>query len=482
MLDFRPAGYVIGLLILALGAAMCAPALVDVAYGSAHWRAFAVSGGVTVFVGGAMAGACRDQRREGLSIQQAFLLTTLAWLALPVFGALPFVFGAPQARYVDAFFEAMSGLTTTGSTVFSELEKMPKGILLWRGMLQWFGGVGIVVFAMAFLPTLKVGGMQLFKSESFDTFGKILPRAAEIAQSISWIYLSLTAACLIAYLAAGMDAIDATVHAMTTIATGGFANSDASFAIYGAGAEYVAVVFMILAALPFVRYVQIMAGTARPLWIDPQVRAFIATAIGAVAMMALYRSLTTSGLTEEIFRKSLFNTVSILTGTGYASADYGLWGSFPVTLMFLLGLIGGCAGSTACSIKVFRYQVLFAAVATQIRRLHMPNGVFTPRFAGRPIEDDVISSVMSFLFFFFITFGLCAVTLSMIGLDLVTAISGAATAIANVGPGLGPEIGPAGNFGGLPDSAKWVLALTMLVGRLELLAVFVLFTPAFWRV
>lgn len=481
MIDFRPAGYVIGLLILALGFAMAAPALVDAASGSGHWRAFAVSAGVSVFIGGAMAGSCRERVQEGLSIQQAFLLTTLAWLALPVFGALPFVFGEPQARYVDAFFEAMSGLTTTGSTAFSRLETMPEGLLLWRGMLQWFGGVGIVVFAMAFLPTLKVGGMQLFKSESFDTFGKILPRAAEIARSISWIYLSLTAACLIAYTIAGMTPLDATVHAMTTIATGGFANTDASFAVYGAASEYVAVVFMLLAALPFVRYVQIMAGTAKPLLVDPQVRAFIVTVAIAVTMMALYRTLDGSGFSEPLFRKSLFNTVSILTGTGYASADYGAWGAFPVTLLFLLGLVGGCAGSTACSVKVFRYQVLFAAVATQIRKLHMPNGVFTPRYAGRPIEDEVISSVMSYLFFFFITFGMCAVTLSMIGLEPITAISGAATAIANVGPGLGPEIGPSGNFSGLPDSAKWVLAFTMLLGRLEILAVFVLFTPAFWR-
>ena len=460
---------------------MAAPAFVDASRGSDNWAAFAVSGGLTVFVGGALAGACRDQRREGLSIQQTFFLTTLSWLALPTLGALPFVFGAPEARYVDGFFEAMSGLTTTGSTVFVDIDALPRSVLLWRGMLQWFGGVGIVVFAMAFLPTLKVGGMQLFKSESFDTFGKILPRAAEIAQSISLIYLALTAACAVAYATTGMDAFDALVHAMTTIATGGFANSDLSFGAYGAAAEYVAVVFMLLAALPFVRFVQILAGSARPLLIDPQVRAFFATAFIAVSVMAFYRATSDGAFDEEIFRKSLFNVVSILTGTGYASADYGAWGAFPVAFFFLIGLIGGCAGSTACSIKVFRYQVLFAAASSQIKRLHSPNGVFTARYAGRPIDEEVISSVMAFLFFFFITFGVAAVTLSMIGLEPITAISGAATAIANVGPGLGPEIGPSGTFAGLPDAAKWVLAAVMLIGRLELLAVFVFFTPAFWR-
>lgn len=481
MLDPRPVGYVIGLLVLALGVAMGAPALADIAAGNPNWRGFLLAAGFTVFIGGALTTTCSDRRRQGLSLQQTFLLTTGAWLALPVFGALPFWFGAPNAPYVDAFFEAMSGLTTTGSTVFTGLDDMPQGVLLWRGMLQWFGGVGIVVFAMAFLPMLRVGGMQLFKSESFDTFGKILPRAAEIASSIGWIYLGLTVACAVSYALAGMTLFDSAVHAMTTIATGGFANTDASFAAYGPAVEYAATVFMLAAALPFVRYVQILAGTARPLFIDPQVRAFVVIALVVVLALVLYRVVDAGHVDETLVRKAMFNGVSILTGTGYASADYGAWGSFPVTLFFLIGLIGGCAGSTSCSIKVFRFQVLLASITIQIRRLHMPNGVFSPRFGGRAIDDDVVSSVMSFLFFFVAVFGLCAVTLSMLGLPPITAISGAATAIANVGPGLGPEIGPAGNFAGLPDTAKWMLAATMLVGRLELLAVFVLFTPNFWR-
>ncbi|MEM7543960.1 MAG: TrkH family potassium uptake protein [Pseudomonadota bacterium] len=481
MLDLRPVGYVVGLLIVALGCAMIVPMIADLANEGTNWDPFAVSAAISVFTGGAMAAACADRRTAGLSIQQAFLFTTLAWLLLPVFGGLPFVLGQPNASYVDGFFEAMSGLTTTGATVFRGLDELPQGVNLWRGMLQWFGGVGIVVFAMAFLPTLRVGGMQLFKSESFDTFGKILPRAAEIAQSISWIYVGLTAVCAVSYVAAGMSTFDATMHAMTTVSTGGFASRDASFGAFSPMAQYLAVVFMILAALPFVRFVQIMAGSARPLFKDPQIHAFIGTALAAVIAMAAYRSFSLGSFSEEAFRASLFNVVSILTGTGYASADYSNWGAFPVALIFIIGLIGGCAGSTSCSIKVFRYQVLFAAVVTQINRLHMPHGVFTPRYAGRPVEEDVISSVMSFVFFFFLTFGAVAVILSMIGLDTITAISGAASAIANIGPGLGPEIGPAGTFQGLPDSAKWVLAITMLIGRLELLAVFVLFTPTFWR-
>lgn len=481
MLNPRPVGYVIGLLVLSLGLSMIVPALVDIAHNSTNWRAFALAGAISVFFGGAVAMACAENRGPGLSIQQAFILTTLSWLALPVFGALPFTLGAPSVSYTDAFFEAMSGLTTTGSTVFTGLQYMPKGVLLWRGMLQWFGGVGIVVFAMAFLPMLKVGGMQLFKSEAFDTFGKILPRAAEIAMSIGWVYLGLTAIAAIAYAVSGMETLDALTHAMTTVSTGGFANHDDSFGAYEGAAEYIAAVFMILAALPFVRFVQIVNGSAKPLFVDPQVRTFLVICVIVILALSLYQAVEQGEISEEIMRQSLFNSVSILTGTGYASTDYTAWGAFATMMFFLIGLIGGCAGSTSCSIKIFRFQVLYGAVVTQLKLLHSPNGVFSLRYGGKPVEDDVISSVMSFLFFFFLTFGLCAVTLSMMGLAPITAISGAATAVANIGPGLGPEIGPSGNFAGLPDMAKWVLAFTMLLGRLELLSVLVLLTPKFWR-
>lgn len=481
MLDPRPVFYVIGLFILGLGVAMAAPGAVEAAYGSPGWRVFALAGAITIFFGGAMAGACREQRSAGLSLQQSFLLTTSAWLALPIFGSLPFMLGEPNARFVDAFFEAMSGMTTTGSTVFIGLETLPKGVLLWRGMLQWFGGIGIIVFAMVFLPTMRVGGMQFFKSEAFDTLGKILPRAVEIAQSIGWIYLLLTGLCMFGYGATGMSAFDATVHAMTTIATGGFSNNDASFGAYAPGAEYVGALFMFLAALPFVRFVQLAAGSARPLVNDPQVRVFFCIVATAAALLTLYLVIEAGGFRESNLRESLFNAISIISGTGYASVDYQSWGAFPVTVIFIIGFIGGCSGSTACSIKVFRFQILAAAVVTQIQLLHSPNGVFTPRYAGRPVPQDVISSVMSFLFFFLVCFGAIAIMLSMIGLSPITAISGAATAIANIGPGLGPEIGPSGNFAGLPDSAKWVLSFAMLLGRLELLAVLVLFTSAFWR-
>ncbi|WP_373353847.1 TrkH family potassium uptake protein [Pseudoroseicyclus sp. CXY001] len=481
MLDLRPVGYVIGLLVAVLGLTMFGPFVADVLAGNGHWPTFLESGVVTLLTGGMMALASSNGVKEGLTLRQTFLMSAGVWLALPAFGSLPFIIGLPGMNVTDAFFESMSGLTTTGATVLSGIEDLPEGIKLWRGILQWIGGIGIIVFAMVFLPELKVGGMQVFRSEAFDTMGKILPRAAEIAQSISVIYVALTLACALAYMACGMVPFDAVVHAMTTLSTGGFANSDASFSAYGAGAHYVSALFMILAALPFVRYVQMINGQALPLFKDAQVRGFLTVILVCVIFVTLALFRFVHGFEEQAFREALFNVVSIMSGTGYASADYMTWGSFCVTLFFFIGLIGGCAGSTACSVKIFRYQILMASIGAQIRKIYSPHGVFVPRFDGRPVSEDVLNSVMAFFVAFIISVGIVSVCLSLTGLDFITSVSGAATALANIGPGLGSEIGPAGNFGGLNDVAKWILSFAMWFGRLEMLVVMAVFTVRMWR-
>ena len=481
MFDIRPVAYVVGLLIACLGCAMLVPLLADLLEGRGHWPVFLESAIVTILIGGLIALSCANAVQEGLSLQQTFLLTTAVWAALPVFGALPFLWGATQASFTDAYFEAMSGLTTTGSTILSGLEDLPMGLLLWRGILQWLGGIGIIVVAMVFLPELRVGGMQVFRTESFDTMGKILPRATQISSSISGIYIALTVACGLGYLICGMAPFDALVHSMTTIATGGFSNYDASFGMFQGPAEYVASGFMILAALPFVRYVQIVNGNQWAIFTDSQVRIFVIVIALLVAMTALVLISIFPHHPEQALREALFNITSIISGTGYASVDYMGWGAFLVAMFFFIGLIGGCAGSTACSIKVFRYQILFSSIKVQLRRIYAPHGVFSPRFEGRAVSDDVIGSVQSFFVFFIVSLGLVAVALSLTGLDFVTSLSGAATAIANVGPGLGEVIGPAGNFASLNDTAKWILSFAMLLGRLELLSVLTLFTLRFWR-
>lgn len=481
MIDLRPVGYVIGLLVAALGLTMLAPLAADLAAGNGHWPVFAEAAIVTVLTGALMAGSCANGVAAGLSLRQTFLLTSLVWLSLPLFGAIPFVLGATNAGFTDAFFEAMSGLTTTGATVFSGLEALPEGLKLWRGILQWLGGVGIIVVAMVFLPELRVGGMQIFRSEGFDTSGKILPRAGQIAASISVIYVSLTAACALAYSAMGLDAFDALTHAMTTVSTGGMANYDASFGGFGAGVQYVAVVFMVLAALPFVRFVQFLAGSAQPLLRDVQIRAFLLVAAIAILLVTSWLWGRQGDFTEAAFREALFNVVSIMTGTGYASADYMTWGTFPVVMFFFIGLIGGCAGSTSCSIKVFRFQLLFASIKSQVRQIHAPHGIFTPRYDGRPVSEDVLNSVMAFFVTFILSLGVLSVLLGLTGLDFITAVSGAAAALANIGPGLGSHIGPAGNYAGLNDAAKWLLAIAMFVGRLEILVVLTILSVRFWR-
>ena len=481
MIDVRPVAYVIGLLVACLGGTMLLPLLVDLAEGRGEWPVFLECATITILAGGLTALSCANAVKQSLTLQQTFLLTTGVWVALPVFGALPFVLGATEANYTDAFFEAMSGLTTTGSTVLSGLDTLPKGLLLWRGLLQWLGGIGIIVVAMVFLPELRVGGMQIFRSEGFDTMGKILPRATQISASISSIYISLTLFCAVGYLLSGMNPFDATVHAMTTVATGGFANYDASFAAFTGPAEYVATVFMLLAALPFVRYVQMVAGYRFVLLRDSQVIAFVAVIALLVVVTTLVLLSVFPHHPEQAVREALFNITSIMTGTGYASVDYMKWGAFLIAMFFFIGLIGGCAGSTACSVKIFRYQLLFASIRVQLRRIRAPHGVFVPRYQGRPVGADVMSSVMSFFVFFIVTLGVLSVALSFTGLDFITSVSGAATAIANIGPGLGDTIGPTGNFASLSDTAKWILSFAMLTGRLELLAVFALFTVGFWR-
>jgi trk system potassium uptake protein TrkH len=481
MFDLRPVGYVIGLLVSVLALTMVVPMAIDIYDGNQHWGVFLEAGVITGLTGGLIALACVNGVQKGLSIQQTFLLTSGVWLALPIFGALPFILGETDARFVDAFFEAMSGLTTTGATVFSGLDDLPRGLLLWRSMMQWFGGIGIIVVAMVFMPELRVGGMQIFRSEGFDTMGKILPRAAEISSRITAIYCSLTALAYVGFLLTGMGSFDALNHAMTTLSTGGFSTKDASFGAFQGAPEYVAAIFMILASLPFVRYVQLSKGTTQPILKDSQIRAFLLVILALVFALSVFRYMFHTGVGEGSYREVLFNVTSIVTGTGYSSVDYQLWGAFPVGLFFFMGFIGGCAGSTTCSVKVFRYQLLFSAVKSQVRKIYAPHGVFAPRYEGRIVSDDVLSSVLSFFVFFLASMGVLTVLLALTGLDFVTSISGAATALSNVGPGLGEVIGPSGNFQSLNDTAKWLLAMGMYIGRLELMAVYVIFTVTFWR-
>lgn len=481
-MDLRPIGNIIGCLVAVMGALMLLCSALDGTTGDQPGHIFILLGVLTMSFGVATVLATSNPRRRSLDRRQSFLLTALVWIILPVFGALPFVVGVPHASLTDAYFESMSGMTTTGSTVFQGLDEMPASVLLWRGILQWLGGLGIVIVAMIFLPIMRVGGMQFFLTEGFDTHGKVLPRALDIARSLLVVYVALTLACLLAYLAFGMSLFDALVHALTTISTGGFSTSDQSFARFTGSLEYVSMVFMVLASLPLIRFVQLWRGTPGPLLLDTQVRTYLKCIIAACLMLVLYRAATSDAKLTDIVRETTFNLVTLISGTGYASEDITEWGSFALVLGVLIGLAGGCTGSTACSIKIFRWQVLWLAIQSQLRQFNHPNAVASPKYGRRALSADVVTSVAAFFTFFVLTLGLIAIALSLTGLSLQTSVTAAWTSVANIGPVYGREVGASGSLGALPSPAKWIMILGMLAGRLEILSLYVLFTRAFWVV
>jgi len=482
MPDLRPVFFVIGLMSAALGVLMFIPMLVDFTDDGRVWRAFGISGGITTLFGALLA-TITYTPHPSLRARGAFVLTVFAWLTLSVLSSLPFLFEPINLSLTDALFESTSGITTTGATILTGLDNMPRGVLMWRALLQWIGGVGIVVTAMAVLPMLKVGGMQLFRLESSDMGEKILPRAASLAGGISLVYLALTIACFVGYVVTGMNWFDAIAHAMTTLATGGYSTSDASMGGFmDDGADIVGTVFMMLAALPFGVYLLMTTrGDLKAIFRDSQVRAFAVVILCLTLIITLFLILSGQFELTRGLRLAAFNTVSIVTGTGYATADYNSWGPFAVTAFFAFMFIGGCAGSTACSIKIFRYQVAFEALRNYLFRMPRQHAVVPMRYGGQPLPPSVVYSVMSYFFVFFLTFVITAVLLSLIGLDPITAWSGAGSAVANVGPGLGEIIGPSGTYQDLPGSAKWVLLTAMIIGRLEIVTALVLLTPAFWR-
>ncbi len=480
MTDLRPVGYVIGLLTAVLGLAMAAPLLFDLFDGNGEWKTFLQAGVITFIFGGTMAVACTNRETRGLTIRQSFILTTGVWVTLPLFGAIPFLMGEPNLRLVDAVFEAMSGMTTTGATVIEGLEFHSYGMLLWRGILQWLGGLGIVIVAMIFLPVMRVGGMQFFQSEGFDTLGKALPRALDIAKGLLNIYVGLTILCGFAYMITGMDGRNALVHAFTTMATGGFSTSDASFAAFAGPPQYVAVVFMILASIPFIRMLQFFQGDPEPIWKDQQVRGYLLWISIATALVVVYRMIRLDHYGEYAFRETLFNVVSIFSGTGFGDGDILAYGPFAFAVFFCVGAIGGCSGSTGCSIKIFRYQIMLRAISAQIRRLLSPHRVVPVRYEGRPVSEGVMNSIMLLFTCFILTFGLMIVALSLTGLSFFASVTGAWTAVFNIGPAFGPEVAASGALSNFPDAAKWLMSLGMLLGRLEIVSCLVLLVPRFW--
>jgi trk system potassium uptake protein TrkH len=480
----RPVLHLVGMVLMATAVMMLFPLAIDLYYGDADWQAFGVASAVAAVLGASMTFLNPGALKAGLTLRQAFILTPVSWFAVAAVSAMPFYFsgyGIVSGSLTDAMFEAVSGITTTGATVISGLDDAPPGMLLWRGLLQWMGGIGIIASAIAILPALGIGGMQLFRTESSDRSEKALPQLRQIATTIGGVYVGLTCLAVLVYWLLGMHPFDALVHGLTSIATGGYSTSDASFGAWEAnGIQWFAALFMLAGSVPFVLYVRFIAGDARAM-LDRQVKTMLAFLAVVVVGLGCWLTLSGQYAIEPAFRHAAFNVISIVTTTGYATADYSAWGNAAIGLFFGLTFIGGCTGSTSGGIKIFRFEVMGVMLRTHFLRLLYPRGIFPRTYGQRRLDDEVIGSVVAFFAVYFCCYALLTIALMALGLDFLTSSSGAATALSNVGPGLGEIIGPAGNFAPLPDSAKWLLSFGMMLGRLELFTILVLFIPRFWR-
>lgn len=477
-----PTLFILGAILNILALFMLVPLLFSVMDESNNQMAFFISATITSVLGIAALLVGKRSNFEYMQPRQVFLITTCSWTTIGLLSGLPFWLMDHPFNLADAVFEGVSGITSTGASVFSGLDNLPRDILLWRSILNWIGGIGIIGMAIAVLPFLRVGGMRLFKTESSEWSDKAMPRARSLIAMIIYAYIVLTLLCFIAYWLVGMDWFNAINHAMTTVSTGGFSTSDQSFAQFESPAiHWVAILFMLAGACPFVLFVRLVVNKHFAFLSDTQVKGLLAIVAAVTAVITTHLVLNEGMNIFDALTKACFNIVSIITTTGFASADYQAWGNLVIAIFFFCMFIGGCSGSTSGGIKVFRLQIFMGLVKEQIVVAIHPRAIIGRRYNNRLISSEIIASSISYMFLMAACLIIIALTLSLTGLDLVTSLTGAATAVMNVGPGLGDTIGPAGNFASVSDTAKWTLAVGMLLGRLEFLTIIVLFSRSFWR-
>ena len=480
MSNYKTVFFTLGILQIILGISMVFPIIIQIIFDELD-SSFIGASLITIIFGTLFFLSNLDHDKK-LSLQNAFLLTALSWLSIAVFSSLPFIFSNLNLSITDSFFESMSGITTTGSTIITDLNSSPKAILLWRALLQWLGGIGIIVMAITLMPIMNVGGMQLFKVSSGDASEKILPKTKEITLRLILIYLILTFLCSFFYTICGMKFFDSLTHSMTTIATGGFSNYNESIGYFNnIKIEIVSMIFIILGSIPFISYIKFLSGKKNIFYTDTQIKSFIKIIFYSIVILFFYLTIFNKSFSDVSLRSISFNVISILTGTGYVTQNFDDWGSFPLIYFLVLMFIGGCAGSTTCGIKIFRVQILYLFLKNQLKKIIYPRGIFIIKYDNNNVNEKFMASIIAFIYLYIIIFFIITTMLSLSGLDFTTSISGAATSISNVGPGLGELIGPNGNFSQLPDFSKWILSFGMLLGRLELFAILVLFLPSFWQ-
>jgi len=480
MSNYKTVFFTLGILQIILGISMIFPIIIQIIFGELN-SSFISASLITIIFGTLFLLSNLDQDKK-LNLQHAFLLTALSWISVAIFGSLPFIFSDLNLSITDSFFESMSGITTTGSTIITDLNSTSKAILLWRAILQWLGGIGIIVMAITLMPLMNVGGMQLLKISSTDGSEKILPKTKEISIRLIIIYIALTFLCALFYKIFGMKFFDSLTHSMTTIATGGFSNYNDSIGHFNNfKIEMTSMIFIILGSIPFIAYIKYLSGTKNIFITDTQIKSFIKIIFFSILILFLYLVIFNKSFSEISLRSISFNVISILTGTGYVTQNFDSWGNFPLIYFLMLMFIGGCAGSTTCGIKIFRVQILYLFIKNQLKKIIYPRGIFIIKYDNNNVNEKFMASIISFIYLYIVIFFVIAALLSLSGLDFTTSISGAATSISNVGPGLGELIGPNGNFSQLPNFSKWVLSFGMLLGRLELFAILVLFLPSFWQ-
>ena len=481
MFSLKPIALVCGTVVCAVGFLLFIPMIFEIAYQTESWQSYAVPILLYLIVGGSLVITNKNIDLK-ITIKDAFIITVLSWLLLAFLSAIPFIYTDINLSVIDALFESMSGITTTGSTIINGLDDLPKGILIWRALLQWLGGIGIVIIALFILPFLRVGGMQLFHLEGNDPYDKFLPKISSVVSKIFFIYLGLTLVLLFTYYYLGMNFFDSIAHSFTTISTGGFSTHDASFAYFNNyNILFVAIVFMILGSLPFLVLAQTSLKNFFATIKDHQVKIFLLILFVSIFLIYFLANNFVEGSVFQKFISISFNTISIISGTGFVSENFENWGNYASVLFLILMFVGGCAGSTTGGLKVFRFQILFKYLVLHLKKMLQPHAVLASHFNGKKIPDSTYESVMSFFFLYILTFAISALLLSFSGHDFLTCISAAASAISNVGPGLGEIIGPDGNYSSLDNYSKVVLIITMFLGRLEMLTIFILFLPAFWK-
>ena len=480
MFNIKPIALVGGTVVCAVGFLLFIPLITELIYQTESWQSYTVPILLYLIVGGSLVIVNKNVELN-ISIKEAFIITVLSWILLAILCAIPFIYTKLNLSITDALFESMSGITTTGSTILNNLDELPKGILLWRALLQWLGGIGIVVIALVILPFLRVGGMQLFHLEGEDPYEKFLPKISSVVKKIVIVYVLLTLLLFILYYINNMTMFDALAHSFTTISTGGFSTHNESFAYFENNTILnIAIIFMIIGSIPFIILAQMNIRNVS-LFKDHQIRVFILILITSIALIYYFARTYVEGGPLQKLTIISFNTISIISGTGYVSANFEKWGNYASVLFLLLMFIGGCAGSTTGGLKIFRFQILFKYIQLHLKKMLQPHVVLTAKFNGKKVTESTYESVMTFFFLYIITFALSALLLSFSGLDFLTCISASASAISNVGPGLGDIIGPEGNYSSLTNYSKFVLIITMFLGRLEMLTIFVLLLPSFWK-